>query len=173
MKIRHEADPADFQPALLQVQSRPPAPLGRGVLYVLLALVAAALAWAALARLDIVAVADGKLVPSTYLKIVQPAEQGIVKEILVKEGEAVQAGQVLIRMDSVLAGADVQGDLRRVLQQAYRPAPHRGPARRQAMQRDKDDPPELYAQVEAQYAANVRAYENALAQELAAREGAP
>ena len=40
--------------------------------------------------------ADGKLVPSSYLKIVQPAEQGIVKEILVKEGEKVQAGQVLI-----------------------------------------------------------------------------
>ena len=172
MKIRHEADPADFQPALLQVQSRPPAPLGRGVLYVLLALVAAALAWAALARLDIVAVADGKLVPSTYLKIVQPAEQGIVKEILVKEGEAVQAGQVLIRMDSVLAGADVKAIRAEYFNKRIALRRLEAQLSGKSMQRDKDDPPELYAQVEAQYAANVRAYENALAQEQSLLEKA-
>ena len=50
MNIMRDADPADFQPALLQVQTRPPAPLGRGVLYVVLGLVAAMLAWAALAQ---------------------------------------------------------------------------------------------------------------------------
>ncbi|MGH8706930.1 MAG: HlyD family type I secretion periplasmic adaptor subunit, partial [Burkholderiales bacterium] len=116
-------------------------------------------------RLDIVAVADGKLVPSSYLKIVQPAEQGIVREILVKEGEAVQEGQVLIRMDSVLAAADEQSlrtdydnkrlALRRIDAQlsGARLAPAKG------------DPPELFAQVSAQYEANVRSYENALAQE--------
>ena len=75
----HDANPADFQPALLQVQSRPPAPLGRGMLYVLLGLVGAMLAWATLSKLDVVAVAEGKLVPAGYLKIVQPSEQGVIK----------------------------------------------------------------------------------------------
>jgi hemolysin D len=42
-----------------------------------------------LGQLDIVAVAEGKLIPQSYLKIVQPAEAGIVKEILVREGETV------------------------------------------------------------------------------------
>jgi len=59
-----EADPADFQPALLQAQARPPAPLGRAVLYAVFFLTASILVWSALARLDIVAVAEGKLVPS-------------------------------------------------------------------------------------------------------------
>src|SRR5688572_11310570 len=102
------ADPADFSPPLLRIQESPPAPLAGWMLRLLFALLTAAFLWAILGRLDIVAVTDGKLVPSSYLKIVQPAEQGIVREILVKEGEKVEAGQVLIRMDSALAGADVK-----------------------------------------------------------------
>ena len=95
-----QADPADFLPPLLRLQEKPPSPLAGWMLRLLVALLAALGLWALLGRLDIVAVADGKLVPSSYLKIVQPAEQGIVKEILVKEGEKVGTGQVLIRMDS-------------------------------------------------------------------------
>ncbi len=100
-------DAQDFLPPLLRVQRRPPAPLAGWMLSLLLALLAGILIWAVFGRLDIVAVTDGKLVPSTYLKIVQPAEQGIVREILVKEGQLVKQGQVLIRMDPVLTGADV------------------------------------------------------------------
>src|SRR5688500_14110028 len=100
-----QADPADFSPPLLRIQEKPPAPLAGWMLRLLVGLLAGIGLWAAFGRLDIVAVADGKLVPSSYLKIVQQAEQGIVKEILVREGESVQAGQVLIRMDSVLSGA--------------------------------------------------------------------
>ena len=80
------ADPADFAPPLLRIQEKPPAPLAGWMLRLLIALLAGLLLWAIFGRLDIVAVADGKLVPSSYLKIVQPSEQGIVKEILVKEG---------------------------------------------------------------------------------------
>src|SRR5688572_20815146 len=102
------ADPADFSPPLLRIQQKPPAPLAGWTLRFLLGLIICVFLWATFGRLDIVAVTDGKLVPSSYLKIVQPAEQGIVREILVKEGQKVEAGQVLIRMDSVLAGADVK-----------------------------------------------------------------
>jgi HlyD family secretion protein len=158
-------DPADFAPPLLRIQEKPAAPLAGWMLRLILALLVAMLAWAVLGRLDIVAVADGKLVPSSYLKIVQPAEQGIVKEILVQEGQRVREGQVLIRMDSVLTAADVQAikaeyddrrlALRRVdAQLAGKP-----------LERRRDDPPALYERVAAQHAANVQAYENALAQE--------
>jgi HlyD family secretion protein len=134
---------------------------------VLLGFLGALLAWSAIGRLDIVAVADGRLVPETYLKIVQPADAGVVKEILVREGEPVRAGQVLMRMDAALSdsdlatlGAEVRGRrlaLRRIdAQLAGAPLARRA-----------DDPPELFARVEAQYAANRRAYENALAQEQA------
>src|SRR5689334_9623403 len=162
-----QVDPLDFSPALLRIQEKPAAPLAGWMLRVLILLLAVILLWAVFGRLDIVAVADGKLVPSSYLKIVQPAEQGIVKEILVREGENVVTDQVLIRMDAVLAEADVkaiQADydnkrlaLRRIdAQLAGKP-----------LARLRADPAELFAQVSAQHAANVRAYENALAQERA------
>jgi HlyD family secretion protein len=154
------------------VQSRPPAPLGRGVLYVLLALVASALAWAAAARLDIVATAEGKLVPAGYLKIVQPAEQGVVREIFVREGERVRQGQVLMRMDTALLAAD--GRALFAEYHAKRLALRRIDAQLAGapLAREPGDPPALYAQVRAQHAANVAAYRNALAQERSTLERA-
>jgi HlyD family secretion protein len=96
-----------FHPPLIRLQHTAPNPQGRRVLWALLALLAFLLVWALLGRLDIVAVAEGKLVPSGYLKIVQPSEAGIVKEILVQEGERVRAGQTLMRMDALIAEADL------------------------------------------------------------------
>jgi HlyD family secretion protein len=159
------ADAVDFAPPLLRIQDKPPAPLAGWMLRLLVGLLTGVALWAVFGQLDIVAVADGKLVPSSYLKIVQPAEQGIVREILVKEGEAVREGQVLIRMDSVLAAADARSlqtdyDNKRL---ALRRIDAQLSGARLAMA--KGDPPELYAQVGAQFEANVRAYENALAQE--------
>jgi HlyD family secretion protein len=166
------ADPADFSPPLLRLQERPPAPLAGWMLRLLAALLAGVALWMVFGRLDIVAVAEGKLVPSSYLKIVQPAEQGIVKEILVKEGEAVKEGQVLIRMDAVLTRADVKA-----IQTEYH-TKHLGLRRidaqltGKAFLKERGEPEALFAQVQAQHAANVRAYENALAQERSLLEKA-
>src|SRR5882672_12493219 len=98
--VKLKADALDFAPDILQAQDRPPSPMPRTVLYSLLALCGIMVVWAAVGRLDIVAVAQGKLVPQTYLKVVQPSDSGIIKEILVKEGDEVAAGQVLMRMDT-------------------------------------------------------------------------
>jgi HlyD family secretion protein len=167
-----KADPVDFSPPLLRIQDKPPAPLAGWMLRLLIGLLAGILLWAIFGRLDIVAVTDGKLVPSSYLKIVQPAEQGIVKEILVKEGEAVKPGQVLIRMDSVLSAADVKSIQAEYHQKRMALRRIDAQLRERKFSREKDDPTELALQVEAQYAANVRAYENALAQEKALLEKA-
>jgi len=164
--VRH-ADPADFSPPLLRIQEKPPQPLAGWMLRLLVALLAGVVLWAALGRLDIVAVAEGKLVPSSYLKIVQPAEQGIVKEILVKEGEAVQAGEVLVRMDPVATDADVGSIRAEYLNKRIALRRIDAQLSDQPLRRARDDPPELFVQVEGQYGANVRAYENALAQERA------
>jgi HlyD family secretion protein len=160
-----EADPADFSPPLLRIQEKPPAPLAGWMLRILIALVAGVILWASFGRLDIVAVAEGKLVPSSYLKIVQPAEQGIVKQILVREGEAVREGQVLVRMDPVLTDADVKAiqaehDNKRIALRRIDAQLSGKP-----FQRERGEAAQLFAQVDAQHAANVRAYENALAQE--------
>jgi len=62
--------------------------------------------WAIVARLDIVIVAHGKLVPSSFVQLAQPSEDGIVRRVLVRDGEAVVAGQALIEMDAVYAKED-------------------------------------------------------------------
>ena len=169
---RIQADPRDFLPALVRLQEAPPSPLGRRVLAATLIFLVAVLLWAAFGRLDIIAVADGRLVPDTYVKIVQPIDSGVVKEILVKEGEAVKTGQVLMRMDAALSESDLKSltaddknkriALRRIdAQLAGAPFTQRA-----------DEPAELFAQVYAQYLANRQAYDNALAQERATLEKA-
>ena len=105
----------DFAPSILAIQGRPASPLPRVMLYTLLILFVLIVLWAIFGKVDVVAVAQGKLVPQSYLKIVQPAEAGIVKEILVKEGDTVAQGQVLMRMDAKLQESDtkmVEADLK-------------------------------------------------------------
>jgi membrane fusion protein, hemolysin D len=99
--------------------------------------------------------------------VVQPTEAGIVQEILVREGEQVRVGQVLMRMDTKLAEADshtVQSDLaQRSLQLRRIEAELAGAP----LKPRTEDPAEAYRQAQAQYLANRLAYEDALAQEQA------
>jgi len=167
-----EGDVQAFAPDIISVQQQHPSPLPRTVLYALLVLIAMILIWACVGRLDIVAVAQGKLVPQSFLKIVQPAESGIVRDILVKEGEEVGAGQVLVRMDTRLSEADGKtlfAELHRKRLQLRRIESELAvvPLRRQA-----DDPADLYVQTEAQLQARRQAYLDALGAEQAALEKA-
>src|SRR5262249_42783512 len=86
---------ADFLPEILALQEQPPSPLPRAVLWSVLALIGSLAIWASVGKLDVVAVAEGRLVPKSQLRIVQPAEGGVMRELLVKEGERVREGQVL------------------------------------------------------------------------------
>jgi hemolysin D len=97
---------ADFAPGLLSIQESPPQRFPRLVFYVVACFVALLLLWAFLAKLDIVVVAEGRLVPQTYLKIVQPSDAGRLSEILVREGDEVKAGQVIVRLDPAIGNAD-------------------------------------------------------------------
>jgi hemolysin D len=160
-------DPRQFRPAIVRLEDVPPSPLGRRMLWVALVFLAGLIVWSIFGKLDIVAVADGRLVPATYLKIVQPADAGIVKEILVKEGERVKEGQVLMRMDAALSASDLQSlkmdhDTKRLALRRIDAQLGSAPLTSQA-----GDPAALFAQVRAQYDANRQAYENALAQERA------
>jgi HlyD family secretion protein len=164
-----QAEPAaEFVPALAALEDSAPSPLPRAVLWILIALLAALGVWAVFGRLDVIAAADGRLVPRSQLKIVQPAEGGVLRELLVAEGERVAKGQVLGRMDTQAAQADavaLQAELSlRLLQLRRIDAELKG----QTLMRQERDPPDLYAQVEAQREARVRAYENSLAEERAA-----
>jgi hemolysin D len=158
----------DFAPAILRVQHENAAPLPRIVLYIALALFAVMLAWACFGRLDIIAVAQGKLIPGTYVKIVQPADSGVVREILVKDGEEVKTGQVLMRMDTQVSDADaatVANDLNLRLLQLRRIQAELNDV---AFAPAKRDPPAMFRQVLAQYQANRSAYRSQIEGEQAA-----
>jgi hemolysin D len=154
----------DFAPGLLAIQESPPSRMPRAVMYTIAVLLALLLLWAAIGHLDIVASAEGKLVPKTYLKLVQPADAGIVKEILVHEGERVTAGQVLLRLDAQDAQADasrIGTDLAlRSLQLRRIDAELNG----HLLRRQASDPPDLYRQVEAQYRDRHQTYLDSLGQ---------
>lgn len=154
----------DFAPSLLAIQESPPARLPRAVMYTVSSLFVLMLLWAFFGRLDITASAEGRLMPETYVKILQPADAGIVQEILVKEGESVQAGQVLLRMDSKLAEADsktIGNDLAlRSLQLRRIDAELTG----KPLVKRADDKIDLFRQIESQYRDRRQSYQDSLGQ---------
>ncbi|UOD50395.1 HlyD family efflux transporter periplasmic adaptor subunit [Orrella daihaiensis] len=77
---------------------------GRYLVYLVLIVVAAAIAWASYFQLDEVTVANGKVIPASRGQVVQVLETGILKELNVKEGEEVKKGQVLLQLDDSRAG---------------------------------------------------------------------
>ncbi len=95
-----------FLPAVLEVQETPPSPLGRIIAYLIMLIFSVGLIWAILGEVDIVAVAHGKIIPSSHSKIIQSIEMGKVKAIHVKEGQRVKQGDVLIELDETISTAD-------------------------------------------------------------------
>jgi HlyD family secretion protein len=159
--------PSDFAPDLLKLQEQPPARMPRTVGYITACLFLVLLAWAAFGKLDIIASAEGRLVPRNYSRVVQPAEAGIVREVLVRDGEAVHAGQVLLRMDATTASADMgmlkaDAALKALSVRRIDAELHGKP-----FVIHSTDPPEVAVQVLAQFRAHRQSYLDALAEETA------
>jgi hemolysin D len=103
-----------FLPAALEIVEFPPSPLGRATVYVIIALFCIALGWSFIGRIDIVATATGKIIPSGRTKMVQPLDIGVVRAIHVRDGQTVKAGEVLIELDPTMNQAEqahLTGDL--------------------------------------------------------------
>ena len=96
----------EFLPAILEVTETPPSPTGRLVMWSILFLLVAALAWSFIGHINEVAVAAGKVIPSGQIKTIQVKNKGIVKEINVEEGQVVQEGDVLVVLDPTTTSAD-------------------------------------------------------------------
>lgn len=154
----------DFAPDLLAIQERPPERLPRLILWCVVALVALLLVWALLAKLDIIATAQGRLVPVGFTKVVQPADAGVVSEILVRDGDKVRAGQVLLRLDPRLTQADSQALATEAALRRLSLA-HADAELAQRPITAVEAPKGLAAQVESQYRARRDAYADAVAQE--------
>jgi len=96
----------EFLPAVLEIQQAPPSPIGRVIVWVILAQFTFGVLWATFGWIDIVAIAQGKIIPSGYSKVVQPYETGVIAAIHVQDGHVVKRGDVLIELDPTLNRAD-------------------------------------------------------------------
>ena len=97
----------EFLPAAEEIVETPAAPLGALVVWLVALLLVVALAWSYFGRIDIVAVASGKISTEGSTKIIQPAISGVVTNINVHEGQRVKKGETLLTLDKTTAEKDV------------------------------------------------------------------
>jgi hemolysin D len=95
-----------FLPAALEVIDTPASPTARYTAAAIAAFFTAAVTWSILGHVDIIATAPGTVIPAGKTKTVQPLEAGVVKSILVQDGDHVRAGQTLVELDVVAAAAE-------------------------------------------------------------------
>lgn len=105
-RARTTGQEREFLPAALEILETPANPAGRAVAISLALFFTIALAWAFIGKIDIVAVAQGRVVPVGGVKQVQPREIGNVRAIHVADGEHVEAGQPLIELDPTESEVD-------------------------------------------------------------------
>jgi HlyD family secretion protein/hemolysin D len=104
----------EFLPAALEVTETPPNPLGRLTALSLCMVTLAGLGWAVIGKVDIVAIASGKIISHLRTQVVQPFETASVKAVLVGPGQHVHADDPLIELDKTAALAErerAQNDL--------------------------------------------------------------
>lgn len=97
----------EFLPAAEEIVETPAAPLGALVVWLVTLLLIVALVWSYFGKIDIVAVANGKISTEGSTKIIQPAISGVVTNINVHEGQRVKKGETLLALDKTTAEKDV------------------------------------------------------------------
>lgn len=107
VKSFNKHDPeVEFLPAALEVLETPVSPAGRASALLICLFFALAILWACLGKVDIIATATGKIIPTGHTKIVQPLDTGVVRAIHVQDGQAVKVGDTLIEIDTTISQAE-------------------------------------------------------------------
>ncbi|CAI8974206.1 HlyD family type I secretion periplasmic adaptor subunit [Pseudomonas chlororaphis] len=104
-RLPHEAQ---FLPAALELQDTPVHPAPRIFVWSILGFAVLALLWACLGKIEVVAVAPGKIVPNGKTKLIQSSETAVVRAIHVSDGQVVKVGELLVELDPTAADADVR-----------------------------------------------------------------
>ncbi len=130
----------------------------RLVLYFWLVTVAVFIGWASVAKVDEIVRSTGKIVPSGENKILQNLEGGIVEEILVKEGDSVKKGDILLKIKNLKSKTELAGYLSKYNELAARVSRLRAEAKHEPLRFDpvmQQEHPELVARERSLYEANV------------------
>jgi hemolysin D len=111
---KNELSDLEFLPSALEVIETPASPIKIQLIYTVCGLFIAALVWSILGKIDVVASANGRIEPTGDVQLIEPVNAGKIAEILVKNGQQVQAGQLLVKMDRrqlLSQRADIQSRL--------------------------------------------------------------
>ena len=158
-----DASLLEFELPTAALLATPVRPAARRILWTVVSLAAACTAVAALVPIDMVVTGGGRVVAMRPTVVVQPLETAIVREIDVREGQVVSAGDVLARLDPTFSAADVgaledqvrsfQAEVDRLGAESsdtvYRPATSNSATALQAA---------LYGQRQAQYRAQIESF---------------
>ncbi len=98
-KILKTDDAHEFKPVLSEIEEAPVSPLGRFTFWIIVAIMVVTVLWLTIGKVDIVVSARGMVIADGESKIVQPLDTGVISNILVKEGDFVKKGQVLMEID--------------------------------------------------------------------------
>jgi hemolysin D len=104
----HDRELFEFLPAAIELEQTPSSKAGRMIIWAIIVLFVIAIAWACFGKIDIVAVAQGRIIPSDHSKQIQAFEVARIDAIHVREGQTVQQGDALVTLNSKQASADVQ-----------------------------------------------------------------
>jgi len=83
------------------------------LLFIIISLFCAAGYWAYVTEIDDVTRADGRIVPSGDLQVIEAAEDGILKALLAQEGEIVDEGQLLMELDGIFLTSQLDQEMQR------------------------------------------------------------
>jgi hemolysin D len=98
----------EFLPAALEILETPPPPLPIALIGMICLVALVALAWSFVGRLDVYAVAPGKIETAGYSKVIEPLDPGKVAVIHVEAGQSVRTGDLLFELDPAEANADAR-----------------------------------------------------------------
>ena len=96
----------EFLPAALEIIETPASPVGRAIAGTIIGFAAVAVAWSCFGEVDIIATAQGRIIPTGKSKVIQPFETGVVRRIAVADGAIVHKGDVLVELDPTTDSSD-------------------------------------------------------------------
>jgi len=104
-EVRNPKPPArtkperEFLPAAIEITDTPASPAGRILAGLLIGLFVIGIAWSIIGKIDINATLVGRVIPTGKVKVIEPLETGSVLAIHVRNGERVEAGQLMVELD--------------------------------------------------------------------------
>lgn len=106
LPLKRDRDEREFLAAAIELTESPPSPAGRIVAATIIGFFALALIWSIFGKVDIHATLEGRIVPTGKVKVVEPLEPGTVRSIVVREGEFVEEGALLLELDATDSTVD-------------------------------------------------------------------